>query len=188
MMFDPMEVMDPDAGTDIWGELYKEGAENREHLDAATANYYLGRIKQNKAKMDTYKNQAKEMKDDFKVRVESWLQSRQDALDYDTQQCMAMLEAYWETNKPDNGKSISLPEGNIGMYAVQAKYDVDTQKDEIIKYLQDHKLTQFIRNKPELDKTELKKALSVVDGKLYLEGVELPNVPFTPKTKAFGVR
>ena len=184
----PFDVIDPDMNKEAWDVLFQKGSENQKSLNASAANYYLGRIKQNKEKAEQYKSQAKEMKDDFKVRVDTWLQSRQNALDYDTQHCLEMLEAYYENHKPANGKSISLPEGNIGMYAVAAKYDFDTYKDKIVKFLQEHQLTQYIRNKPEVNKTEIKKAVQEVDGKLYINGIELPDVPYTPKTTAFGIR
>lgn len=184
----PFDVMDPDDNKEAWALMYQEGSEGQNNLNASAANYYLGRIKQNKEKAEQYKNQAKEMKDDFKVRVDTWLQSRQNALDYDTQHCLEMLEAYYEAHKPANGKSISLPEGNIGMYTVSAKYDFDTYKDKVVKFLQEHQLTQYIRNKPEVNKTEIKKAVREVDGKLYVDGIELSDVPYTPKTTAFGIR
>lgn len=187
MVFDPFEVMDPDSQSDMWSKIFKEGADGRDHLDAASANYYVGRIKQNKQKAKQYEEQAKEMKDDFKTRVDSWLKSRQDALDYDTQHCMEMLEMYYEANKPANGKSISLPEGNIGMYSVPAKYDFDSKKEEILQYLQDHQLFQFIRNKLEIDKAGIKKAIREENGKLYIGDIELP-VAYIPKTTAFNIR
>ena len=184
----PFDVFDdPDRIEDPFAALYKEGSQDRP-VDAATANYYVGRIKQNKAKLKQYEEQAKEMKDNFKVRVDTWLQTRQKSLDFDTQHCMDMLEMYYEQNKPANGKPISLPEGNIGMYAVSEKYDFDSCKDDVIRCLVDAGMLRFIRTKPEINKTELKKACSVKDGKVYVEDVELPKVSYTPKTTAFNVR
>ena len=185
----PFDVYDdPDVEKDILSELYKVDHEPGP-ISAVSANYYLGRIKQNREKMTKYKEQAKQISDDFKARIETWLQSRQKTLDFDTQHCMDMLEAYYEQNKPANGKSLSLPEGNIGMYSVAAKYDFDTCKDDVLKFLQDHEeLQKYIRNKPEINKAELKKACSVVDGKIYVGDLELPKVGFIPKTSEFGIR
>ena len=188
--FDVFEE-DPDLNKEAWDQIFKEGSEAGEgsEITASSANYYLGRIKKNKEKLSQYTEQAKQMKDDFKVRVEAWLQSRQKALDYDTQHCMDMLEMYYEKNKTADGKSISLPEGNIGMYSVRAKYDFDTAKEEILKFLQEHpELQQFIRNKPEINKSILQKACVVADGKLYVDGYEIPHAGYTPKTTEFGIR
>ena len=49
-------------------------------------------------------------------------------------------------------------------------------------------LQKYIRNKPEINKAELKKACSVVDGKIYVGDLELPKVGFIPKTSEFGIR
>ena len=185
--FDVFEE-DPDSGQETWETLFKEGSANCPPTDATTANYYLGRIKQNREKMERYKEQAKQMKNDFKVRVETWLQSRQNSLDYDTQHCMEMLEMYYAANKPADGKSISLPEGNIGMYSVPEKYDFESYEKDVIKYLQDNQLSKYLRLKPEIDKKEIKKAITYDGEKLWIDGIELPNVPYTPKTKAFGIR
>ena len=186
----PFDVFeDPDIIEDPWESLYKEGSAGRDHLDAAAANYYLGRIKQNNARLKQYEEQAKQMKDDFKVRVDTWLQSRESSLDFDNQHCMEMLEAYYEANKLPGKKTLSLPEGNIGIYAAPAKYDFDTGKEEILQFLQDHEeLQQYIRNKPEINKTELKKACVVKDDRIFVGELELPKVGYTPKTDAFGVR
>ena len=185
--FDVFEE-DPDSGKETWETLFKEGSATCPPVDAATANYYLGRIKQDKEKMERYKEQAKQMKDDFKIRVDTWLQSRQSSLDYDIQHCLDMLEIYYEAHKPADGKSISLPEGNIGLYSVSEKYDFDSHEKDVIKYLQDHQLSKYLRIKPEIDKKEIKKAITFDGEKLWIEGIELPNVPYTPKTKVFGIR
>ena len=75
------------------------------------------------------------------------------------------------------------------MYSAPAKYDFDTAKDEILKFLEDHaELQQYIRNKPEINRAELKKACDVKDGKVYVGELELPNVGYIPKTDAFGIR
>lgn len=186
--FDVFEE-DPDSGRDLWESLYKEGSSGPGVPDAASANYYLGRIKQNRKKLESYEEQAKQMKADFNARIETWLKARTSSLDYDTQHCMDMLEMYYEHNKPANGKSISLPEGSIGNYTVQAKYDFDSCKQDVLDILQQNEaLHKYIRVKSEIDRTKIKKALTEKDGKLFVDGVELPMVPFTSKTTAFGIR
>ena len=186
----PFDVFDDfDVDREIVDLLYKEGADGRNHLDAVSANYYLGRVKQNKEKLKRYEDQAKQIKDDFKVRVDNWLQSRKNALEFDTQHCLDALELYYESNKPINGKPLSLPEGNIGMYSVTAKYDFDSCKEEILKFLQDHpELQQYVRNKPEINKEELKKACVVKDGRVYVGEIEIPKAGYTPKTSKFSFR
>ena len=133
------------------------------------------------------------MKNDFKVRVETWLQNRQKSLDYDTQHCMEMLELYFEANKQQGKKTLSLPEGNIGMYSSPAKYDFDTHEKEILAILQQNPdLQQYIRNKPEINRAEIKKAISVVDDEVYVKDGEtlipIPEIGYTPKTDTFSIR
>ena len=186
----PFDVFDdPDITEDPWESLYKEGSTGRDHLDAAAANYYIGRIKQNKVRLKQYEEQAKQMKDDFKVRVDTWLQSRQSSLDFDNQRCMEMLEAYYESNKQPGKKTLSLPEGNIGLYSAPAKYDFNTNGEEILRILQaDPALHKYVRTKAEINVAELKKACAVKDDKVFIGELELPDVGYIPKTDAFGVR
>ena len=187
----PFDVFDdPDACEDPFAALYREGSQDRP-IDAATANYYVGRIKQNKAKLKQYEEQAKEMKDDFKVRVDTWLQTRQKSLDFDIQHCMDMLEMYYEQNKPDNGKPISLPEGNVGMYSVPAKYDFDTHEKQILEILRNNPgMQQYVRTKEEIDKVKIKKDITIVDGEVCVgeQKIPLPEIGYTPKTTAFNIR
>ena len=185
----PFDVFDDsDMNENPWESLYKEGSRDRP-VDAVTANYYLGRIKQNKEKIKQYETQAKQMKDDFKVRVDTWLQNRQNSLNFDIQHCMEMLELYFEQNRPVKGKTLSLPEGNIGMYSVPAKYDFDTNGKEILNILQTNpELQKYVRIKPEINVAELKKACTVKDDKVYVGELELPNVGYVPKTDVFNIR
>lgn len=187
--FDVFDEEDPDSERITWESLYKEGSGTQPPIDAVSANYYLGRIKQNKEKMKSYEEQAKQMKDDFIVRVEQWLDTRRSSLDYDTQHCMDMLEIYYERNKPANGKPISLPEGNIGIYATRENFDFDTNADKILPLLEkDDALKEFIRYKPSINKMEIKKACAVKDGIVYIHGKKMPLVGYTPKGKAFSIR
>lgn len=187
----PFDVFeDPDMNEDPFASLYKEGSQGRP-IDATTANYYVGRIKQDKEKMKQYDEQAKQMKDDFKVRVDTWLQSRQKTLDADIQHCMDMLEIYYAQNPPANGKSISLPEGNIGMYAVSAKYDFDTKEKQILDILRTNpELQQYVRTKEEIDRARIRKDITIVDGEVCVgeHKIPFPEIGYTPKTTAFGIR
>jgi len=188
MMFDPLDLDDIDSNADAWEKIFRDGSDHREHLDSASANYYVGRLKKNKEKAEAYEQQAKEMIDDFKVRVQNWLKTRQEALEYDNKHCMEMLEAFYESHKPENGKPISLPEGNVGFYTAREKYDFDTNEKEIIKLLEeDPDMKQFLRYKPEINRIEFKKACTVDGDQVYLHGKKVP-VAFTPKSKVFGFK
>ena len=186
----PFDVEDPKEDADITEELYSENDEKTGPIDTVTANYYVGLIKKNKEKEALYKEQAKQMLEDFKYRVDNWLRTRQNSLDYSTQFYLGKLEAYYRENQPANGKSLSLPEGNIGFYAVQPKFDFDSNKKDIIKILEETPgLKQYLRYSPEINKNDLKKAVSVGDdGQIYIGKTLLPNVGYIPKTTEFKIR
>lgn len=182
--FDVFDEYDDDLLTQLYQPEDKPGM-----VDTATANFYVGIVKRNKEKEVQYEEQAKQMIDLFKVRVENWLAQRKRSLDYSTQHCMDKLRVYWDNNLPSTGKSISLPEGNIGFYKVPEKYDFDSHKDEIIKALEESEETkQYIRYTPAVNKKDIKKACSYHDGSVYIGDQKLPLVGYTPATQEFKVR
>ena len=185
----PFDVNEYQEDADITEELYKEDVAEGP-IDMVTANYYVGLVKKNKAKEAEYKEQAKQMLEDFKYKIDRWLTTRQRALDFSTQYYLSKLEAFDRENQPANGKSLSLPEGNIGFYSVAAKFDFDSNKEQIIKILEANPdLKRYLRYTPAINKTDLKKAISVSDeGQVYIGETLLPNVGYEPKTVEFKTR
>lgn len=181
----PFDTEEFKEDADILSELYDDGP-HEGLINEVTANYYVGIVKQNKEKEAVYKEQAKNMIDDFTVKVQGWLAKRQRALDYSTQMCLGKLEAFYRANQPANGKSISLPEGHIGFYKVKEKYDFDTNKNDVIKILSDTpELNKFLRYTPAVDKINIRKACSFKDGIVYVDQTPLPGVTYTPETQEF---
>ena len=185
----PFDTEEEAKDVDIVEELYNKDTFLAKEIDSVSANYFVGLVKKNKEKQKQYEEQAKEMKEDFAFKVDSWLRKRQQALDYSNQMLLAKLEAFYQQNQSGNGKPISLPEGNIGFYKTQEKYDFDTNEKEIINILTGKdELTQYLNFKPSIRKKELKKVCSVHDGNVYVGDTVLPEVTYTPATTEFKVR
>lgn len=185
----PFDVEEPKEDLDIESELFEDNSHMEGPIDVVTANYYVGLVKKNKQKENAYKEQAKAMKEDFNYRVDNWLRTRQQALEFSTQYYLGKLEAYYRDNQPANGKSLSLPEGHIGFYEVKEKFDFDANKDEIIKTLENTPgMKQYVRYTPAINKTDLRKACSVVDGEVYVGKTLLPGANYTPPSTEFKAR
>lgn len=185
----PFDV-NAEEDADIGEELYSQG-DKTGPIDMITANYYVGLIKKNKVKAEEYAEKAKDMKNDFSFRVDNWLRGRLNALDYSNEFYLSKLQEYFNQNPPEgNKKTISLPEGNIGFYAVREKFDFDTNEKEIIAMLESNPDLQkkYLKYKPSIDRMALRKACLPEDGKVTVEGKVLPGVSYTPATTEFKTR
>lgn len=95
-----------------------------------------------------------------------------------------MLNEHEETNK----KSIKLPEGTLALKKQQPKYIY--RDDEVIEFLEKKKLNDFLRKKEtvELNKKDLKKAAKIQDGKMYIDGIEIPGTEVIEQADKFEVK
>lgn len=185
----PFDTEEAKEDADVVTELYETDTfQPGKELDVTTANYFVGLIKKNQEKSKQYEDQAKEMKEDFKFKVDNWLRKRQRALEYSNQMLLMKLEGFYQKNQPSNGKPISLPEGNVGFYKVREKYDFDTNEKEIVDKLEKNGLEKYLSYKPSIKKKDLKEACSFHDGNVYIGDTMLPEASYTPGTTEFKVR
>ena len=93
------------------------------------------------------------------------------------------LNEYEQTGK----KSIKLPNGTIGIKKQQPKYIYNDE--EVLEFLRENELNDYIRMKPELNKKDLKKnALVNSNNELVINGKTVPGVVVVPQDDKFEVR
>lgn len=93
------------------------------------------------------------------------------------------LNEFEQTGK----KSIKLPNGTIGIKKQQPKYIYNDE--EVLSFLQENELNEYIRMKPELNKKDLKKnAMVNSNNELVINGQTVPGVVVVPQDDKFEVK
>ena len=93
------------------------------------------------------------------------------------------LNEYNETGK----KTIKLPNGSIGIKKQQPKYVYNDA--EVLEFLQQNELNEYIRMKPELNKKDLKKnAIVNSNNELLINNQVVPGVVVIPQEDKFEIK
>lgn len=93
------------------------------------------------------------------------------------------MNEYAETNK----KTIKLPNGTLSIKKQQPKYVYND--DEVLEFLQENNLNDYIRTKAEVNKKDLKKnAVINNNNQLIINGKEVPGVVVIPQEDKFEVK
>lgn len=104
-------------------------------------------------------------------RLKLWLETEQGKIDKKKGYLEQMLGGYlMELRKNDPKAKVDTPYGTVSTRKNPDKWIYEDVA--VIKFLHDAEMEEFIRVKEEVDKTPLKKALKVVDGKAYTEAGE----------------
>lgn len=113
---------------------------------------------------------AKLVKDEID-RLKLWLENEQGKIDKKKAGLEQMLGAYlMDLRKADPKAKVDTPYGTVSTRKNPDKWTYEDQA--VIKFLHEAEMDEFIRVKEEIDKTPLKKALRVLDGKAYTEAGE----------------
>ena len=113
---------------------------------------------------------AKLVKDETE-RLKLWLLSEQEKIDKKKACLEQMLGGYlMDLRKDDPKAKVDTPYGTVSTRKNPDKWIYEDQA--VIKFLHEAEMDKFIRVKEEIDKTPLKKALKVLDGKAYTEAGE----------------
>lgn len=92
------------------------------------------------------------------------------------------LNEYAENNK----KTIKLPNGTLSIKRQQPKYIYDD--DQVLEFLQQNKLNDYIRTKAEVNKKDLKKNATINNNnELIIDGKVVPGVVVVPQEDKFEV-
>lgn len=120
-------------------------------------------------------------------RVNVWKEKELKKLDGSMTYLIDLLRSFAETElEGTNKRSISLPFGTLGFKKQQDKYEYDDA--QLLTFLEQQKLEAYIQRKPSAKKADLKKNGVVKDGKLYIDGVEVPGITIITQDDAFDVK
>lgn len=183
---------------EIDDEIAKELGTLTEIKTDAEANDFIGKFKYNEALKTELSLRAKEIIENYKYKVDLWLQKQLDTLDNENARIQGMVAEYY-SNNPDvqSGKKdkIKFVNGNVGMYTVQRDgYDWADDK-ALLQFIQDTRkanplvLGGIVKLEPKLDKTAIKEKANINDeGNIMVDGVELPYVGHHNKVMAIAIR
>lgn len=105
-------------------------------------------------------------------RIQKWQEAQKEKIDYSKRFFESLLEQYYRAEKEKDPKfKISTPNGQVNSRKQQDKW---TYKDEkAINSLEKAGLNELIRVKKEIDKTAIKKVLTVSNGQAITEDGEI---------------
>lgn len=177
------EVVEEEA-KELGIDVEKTGYEIK---DENQANFFLRRMEEvNKEKAEINDMCDKEI-EMFVNRVNSFRNKKLVSLDTTTTYFTQLLEKYAQNALMESKKkSIKLIFGTLQFKKAADKYEYED--DKIIKFIDDNQLVGLTRTKVELNKADLKKAITVVDGNVLLEGKPLEGLTITPGGTNFSIK
>jgi phage host-nuclease inhibitor protein Gam len=152
------------------------------------ANYYLRLLAESKFEESKIRKQAENKRKKYEEIITEWENDNVKGLVSKQDYFTMLLTDY--VNKKRNGKTGTekFIYGNVKISKQQNKYDYE-EDEVIIDELRNNGLEQFVSSqvKESINKTELKKAGSVVNGKLAINGHILNSITVTPRENAVSV-
>lgn len=143
-----------------------------------SANYYLQLVLDIKQKIESIKTFAKESKQASIDKIDAWADKEINTIAKDVVFYEKLLEDF--TKKELEGskkKTLSLPNGKISFRKSAAKYVLnDNEKELLINQLKENEvLSNLVKTEvnESINLSEIKKASTVVDNKVYIEGIQL---------------
>lgn len=130
--------------------------------DDQTANWALRKIKQYQEKQKANNELAQAEIE----KIESWNKQENEKAQQSIDYFQSLLAQYAMKKREEDPKfkSQKLPNGYIGFRKKQPKWNY--QEDVLLETLKKNQLTDFIKIKEQLDKSSIKKAFDVVNGKV----------------------
>ena len=177
-----------EVGLDF-SEINIETAEGFSIKDERQANYFIGKVKEIREQREAYARQAQAALDSYTAKVQKFLDRTVGPLDRQEEFFMAALEQFALTERQANPKlkTFKYIEGTLSFKAQQNEYIYDDKR--LLEYLEKHpELDKYIRRKLEPNKSELKKAAEVKDGRLFINDNPIDGVTVSPRDEKFEVK
>ena len=150
------------------------------------ANYYIRKYKEIELSEAEIRETAKRQIERMQENIKLWEEQEIKKLEYPKMFFKELLRAYAEEKLSDsNKKSLSLPNGKISFRKQQDEYHYD---DEMLKKQLLHTKYSKQEVQVKIDKVSLKKDLSVVDGKAYLDGTLVEGIEVATKAPKFEIK
>lgn len=150
------------------------------------ANYYVRKVKELELEEAEIEAMAQHQLERLQENIRLWKEKELKKLQYPKQFFIGLLETFAEEQLQDaKKKTLSLPNGSIGFKKQRDEYHYD---DKLLTEFLSHSKYAHEETVIKINKTDLKKDLSVVDGKAYLEGTLVPGIEVTEKEPKFEVK
>ncbi|HSH23994.1 MAG TPA: host-nuclease inhibitor Gam family protein [Massilibacterium sp.] len=150
------------------------------------ANWALRKIKQYKDAIEKTNSLAEEEKEKIDMWAKQENESHKDSIDY----FQSLLAEYAMSLKEDDPKlkTISLPNGKLQFRKQRPKWEY--KDDVLVKSLKKAGMDNLIRVKEQPNKSDIKKAVEIVDGKAINKetGEVIEGITVTERGEAFGVK
>lgn len=150
------------------------------------ANYYVRKFKELEIAEAEIRDTAERQIKRTRENIGLWEEQELKKLQYPKNFFANLLQEYAAEQLADaTKKTLSLPNGKIGFKKQKDEYQYD---EELLKsQLADSKYAKH-QVEVKIDKNSLKKDISVVDGKAYLEGALIPGIHVIPRAEKFEVK
>lgn len=150
------------------------------------ANYYVRRLKEIQAEKKQIEDTAKAQIESYVEKVEQWLKSTTNPLDYSEEFLTGLLEVYTAGMlEGSSKKSLKLIEGTLGFRAQQPEYIYD---DEALLNYVETSATDYLKTKPSVDKSALKKVAKIKGNQLFLGDKPVQGVTILKRDPKFSVK
>lgn len=167
--------------------------ENNEYLvnDKHQADYFIKLSKQCDEEMDEIKQYVEEERERLNKLLDDYLNEQVRIVENRKKFYVDALEAYIHRELDGtNKRSIKLPHGTLALKKQQPHYTYT--EEEIIAWAQEQYPELVKTTVPEpkvsIDKKKLKEQGTIMDGLLYIDGVEVPGVQIEVKDDAFNIK
>lgn len=169
------------------GTLTEEEIKNRFKITSKDqANYYVRKVKELDLEAAAIRETAEKELKRVKANIEAWQEKELKKLDYPRAFFANLLQEYaQEALEGAKKQTLSLPNGSIGFKKQQAEFKYDDSL--LVSALAGSKYEQ-LQTISKINKADLKKDISVVEGKAYIEGKLIPGIEVVERGPKFEVK
>lgn len=151
------------------------------------ANFFLRRIEELRFEKDKINMMCDKEIEAFNTRVNTYRNEEVRKIDNAENYFSVLLENYARIQLADSKKkSLKLPFGTLSFKKSPDKYTYEDK--ELMEFIKQNELNQFIRTKEEINKKDLKASLTIKDGQAFYEDKIVEGVSFTPGEQKFSIK
>ena len=152
------------------------------------ANFFLRRLDEIRNEKDKINNTCNTEIEKFTQKVNDFRAKELKTLENTENFFITLLENYARIQLQDSKKkSLKLPFGTLSFKKSPAKYIYDDE--QVMNFIKSNELSQFIRVKEEINKRDLKSALTInEEGIIKLNGMQIEGVTITPGEEIFNIK
>lgn len=150
------------------------------------ANYYVRKVKELELEAAAIEDTAQKELERIKANIEAWQEKELKKLEYPRNFFVGLLQEYAQKELEGAKKqTLSLPNGSIGFKKQQPQYKYD---DKLLTSALAGSKYERTETVSKISITDLKKDISVVDGKAYIEGKLIPGIEVTERNPKFEIK